>query len=140
MSYCVCSDVSDSALAFRMLGLLTVGYKLGSLVITPTFVQSIATSAYGLLFYVWQSSHDHGSTIVKLVTQLTEAQEQRLTELLFVALANDTTTRDMRVHQRRKVWGTQRLRRQTVDENGATDRSSRENHALNPSLTRGTQT
>ena len=74
---------------------LTVGYKLGSLVITPAFVQSIATSAYGLLFYVWQSSHDHGSTIVKLVTRLTEAQEQRLTELLFIALANDTTTRDM---------------------------------------------
>lgn len=72
-----------------------VGYRLGSIVVTTKFVQSIATTLYGLLFYVWQSSNDHGATILQMIGQLTADQEQRLTEMLFLMLANRSATEQL---------------------------------------------
>ena len=57
------------------------------MVLTKAFVQSVISSVYGLLIYLYQSSHDHQATILALVVE----HGQRIEELLFLAATENAT-------------------------------------------------
>ena len=66
----------------------TVGFKLLNVVITPGIVQTLITTSYSVLFYLWQSTISHELELLQKVAELSNDLE--FAKLALATIANST--------------------------------------------------